>query len=187
MLIPRKKSIADGTMIKETGIFLLLIFSFGCFFNNETTQYIVMKDGKKLQPYAKVIYQVSADRQEVAYRIETPGKERSQLYKLKKCRVADPNNWEGEADYILLWKIRVEMVNGKISSPGEGLVNVDWYKWHFKTDPSPGPLSTILRYGFLFLVTLATVAVILIIVNQWVTKRRERVAIGDSRNDQNKK
>ncbi len=181
MLIPRKRSIENGTIIKETGIFLLLIFCFSCFFDNEKTQYLVIQDGKKFHPYAKVIYQISVDRQEVVYWIETPGKERSQLYKFKKCLVADLNNWEGEAEHILLWKIRVEMVNGKIRAPGEGLVNVDWYKWHFKTDPSPGPLSTILWYGFLFFMTLATIAVILIILNPWITKRRAAGAIGNSR------
>jgi hypothetical protein len=98
---------------------------------------------------------------------------------LKKCVVADLNNWEGEADYILLWKIRIEVVNGEFSSPGVGLVNVGWFKWHFRTDPSPSYLSTILRYlgyGVLFFTILGLIAVIVFIVEQWIRKRKKRVA-----------
>jgi hypothetical protein len=167
----RKQSIRDGAMVKRAGIFLLLSFCAGCFFHNDKTQYIVNQDGKKLRPYAKVIYRIYAEKQEVDYWIKIPGKGTSQLYKLKKCTVTDPDNWQGEADYILLWKIKVEMVNGKINPPGEGLVNVGWYKWHLKTDPSPGPLSTLLRYGLLFLMILGIIAVALTVL--WIIKRRD--------------
>jgi hypothetical protein len=174
----RERSPKDG-MLRMAGIFLLLFFCFGCFSKNEKTQYIVLQDGKKLQPYAKVIYRVSAEKQEVAYWIETPGRERSQVYKLKKCNVTDTNNWQGEADFILLWKIRVEMVNGKISPPGEGLANVGWFKWHLRTDPSPGPFSTLLWYGLLLLTIFGIAAVTLTVL--WIVKRREWVAVKNSR------
>ena len=61
----------------------------------------------------------------MVYWVESPGSEGSQLHKLKNCIVADLNNWEGEADYVLLWKIRVKSVNGKFCSLGEGLANID--------------------------------------------------------------
>jgi len=136
-----------GTMIKTIGILLILIFSCFCFacyalgLHNQITQYIVTKNDKKLQPYAKVIYKIYVDRQEVVYWVESPGKDRSQLYKLKKCIIADSNNWEGEADYILLWKIGVRVVNGKFGYLGEGLANVSWFEWHFRTDPKPSHLT----------------------------------------------
>jgi hypothetical protein len=126
-----------GTVTKAIGIFGLIGFCLGCFSDNERTQYIAIKDGKKLRPYAKVVYRVSVDRQEVVYWVESPGKDRSQPYKLKKPIIADLNNWQGEADYILLWKTKVEVVNGKFGSLGEGLANVSWFEWHFRTDPKP--------------------------------------------------
>ena len=43
------------TMVKTTGIFFLLCFCIGCFIGNEKTQYIVIKNGKKLEPYEKVV------------------------------------------------------------------------------------------------------------------------------------
>jgi hypothetical protein len=134
-----------GRMIKAIGI--LLIFSclvFACYvlgLRNQMTQYIVTKNDKKLKPYAKVIYKIYVDRQEVIYWVESPGRDRSQLYKLKKCIVADLNNWEGEADYILLWKIRVKVVNGKFGRIGEGLASVSWFEWHFRTDSKPSHLN----------------------------------------------
>ncbi len=157
-------------MIRKAGIFVLLFFCAGCFFKNEKTQYVVIQDGKKLRPYAKVVYRVSADKQEVDYWVKTPGKGSSQLYKLKKCVVTDMDNWQGEADYILLWKIRVEMVNGKINPPGEGLANVGWYKWHLRTDPSPGPFSTLLWYGLLLFTIFGIIAVTFAVL--WIGKRR---------------
>ena len=180
-----KKLIESGTRIKAVGIFLLLFLCFSCFFGNEISQYIAIKDGNKLQPYAKVIYKVSVEKQEVVYWIEFPGKDRSQPYKLKKCIVADLNNWEGDSDYILLWKMRVEVVNGNFSSPGVGLVNLGWFSWHFRTDPSPSFLSTILRYlgyGLLFFAILGVIAVIVIIADQWIRKRKERMTANRSKN-----
>jgi hypothetical protein len=168
-----------GTRVLKAGIFLLIFFLGGCFSNTEKTQYIVIQDGKKLQPYAKVVYQISADKQEVTYRIEPPGQERSKVYKLKKVIVTDENNWQGEADYILLWKIRVEMVSGKISSPGEGLANVNWFKWHFRTDPNPGPFSTMLSYALLLFMILTMVAGTLTALR--IIQRRGRTAVRSSR------
>ena len=124
-------------MVKAFGIFWLLSVCFGCFANNDKIQYIAIKDGKKIRPYAKVVYRVSVDRQEVVYWIESPAKVRSQPYKLKKCIVADLNNWEGEADYILLWKTKVKVLDGKFGPLGEGLASVSWFEWNFKTDPKP--------------------------------------------------
>lgn len=126
-----------GTMVKAFGLIWLLSLCFGCSTNNEIIQYIAIKDGNKLRPYARVVYRVSVEGPEVAYWVESPGKDRSQPYKLKKCIITDLNNWEGEADYILLWKVRIKVVNGNFSPLGEGLANVSWYEWNFKTDPKP--------------------------------------------------
>ena len=149
-----------GTMIKTIGI--LLIFSCSCFachalgLHNQITQYIVTTNDKKLQPYAKVIYKIYPDRKEVDYWVESPGKDRSKLYKLKKCIIADSNNWEGEADYIILWKIRVKVVNGKFGYIGEGLANVSWFEWHFRTDPKPSYLNDAL-VGFVGIIVFSIV------------------------------
>ena len=147
--------------IMAGGLFLAL-FGAGCFSDTEKTQYIAVQNGKELQPYAKVLYRISVDRQEVAYWIETPGQGRSKVYRLKKCTVTDPNNWQGEADYILLWKIKVEMVHGKFNPLGEGLADVSWFTWHFRTDPNPGPLSAVLRYGLLLFLIFVMIAAALI-------------------------
>ncbi len=126
-----------ATVAKATGIFWVLILCSGCFANNEIIQYVAIKEGNRLRPYAKVVYKVSVEGQEVTYRVESPGKDRSQPYTLKKCIVTDLNNWEGEADYILLWKVRIRVVNGNFGPLGEGLANVSWFEWNFKTDPQP--------------------------------------------------
>lgn len=162
-------------MIKNVGIFLLLFFCFSCFIDNEKTQYIAFKNGKYLQPYAKVIYRVSVDRQEVVYCIEVPGKDRSLLYKLEKCIVADVNNWGGEAEYILLWKIGVEVINGRFTSPGEALVNIDWVTWHFKTNPSPSNLSAIVASLVIVFVTLGIIIIVINRFRKWEGKRMEKL------------
>ena len=162
-----------GTMIKTVVIFLLLCSYFGCSPGIEKTQYIAIKDGKKLQPHAKVVYKVSADRQEVVYWVETPGKSRSQLYKLKKCIIADVNNWEGEADYILLWKVKVNVVNGEFSTIGAGLANVSWWAWHFKTDPKPSNLMTVVGGGVAILMILGIV-LIMEAINRRQKSRKKR-------------
>jgi hypothetical protein len=169
-----KEKILRGGTIAMAGILLLAVFCAGCFFSNEKTQYIVLKDGKNLQPYAKVVYRISAEKQEVVYWIETPRKERSKVYHLKKCVVTDADNWQGEADYILLWKIRVAMVDGKIGPPGEGLANAGWFTWHLRTNPSPGPFSTLLRYTLLLFLLLAMIGAIWVVLR--IVKRRERAA-----------
>jgi hypothetical protein len=148
-------------MVKTAEIFFLLIFCVGCFLGNEKTQYIAIKNGKKLEPYEKVVYKVSVDRQEVAYWIEAPGKDRSKLFKLEKCRVADLDHLEGEADHILLWKIRIIVVDGKFSSPGQALVNVNWFTWHFKTDPSPSRLSAVVEYGIATLLIVGIIGAVM--------------------------
>jgi hypothetical protein len=160
------------------GVLLLALFGAGCFFRNEKTQYIAIQDGKKLQPYAKVVYRISADKQEVAYWVEPPGQGRSKVYRLKKCTVTDANNWQGEAEYILLWKIKVEMVNGELTPPGEGLANVGWFTWHLRTDPGPGPLSAVLWYALLLFLILAMIAAALVVLR--VMKRREWAAVRSS-------
>jgi hypothetical protein len=171
----KKKRIKMKTMVKTTGIFFLLCFCIGCFIGNEKTQYIVIKNGKKLEPYEKVVYKVSADRQEVVYWIEAPGKDRSKLYELKKCRVADLDNWEGEADYILLWKIRIVVVDGKFSPPGEKLINVDWFTWHFKTDPSPSLLSAVVEYGIAILLIMGITGAVMKKYQTVIRKMKKKI------------
>jgi hypothetical protein len=168
-----------GAMIRNAGIFLLLFFCLSCFKDNEKIQYIAVKNGENLEPYARVIYRVSVDRQEVVYWIEFPGKAPSLLYKLEKCIVADMNNWGGEAKNILLWEIRVELVNGHFSSPGEALVNVDWFTWHFRTDPSPSNLLTIVASLVIVLGTIGIIIISLLFIirlRKWEEKRIEKTA-----------
>lgn len=124
-------------MAKAMGILGLLSLCFGCFADSNRTQYIAIQEGKKLRPYAKVVYKISVDRREVVYWVESPAKDRSQLYKLKNCIIADLDNWEGEADNILLWKTKVKVVDGKFGPMGKGLANISWFEWHFETDPKP--------------------------------------------------
>jgi hypothetical protein len=151
-----------GTMSKIMGILLLLCFCFSCFIDNENTQYVAVKKGKgqKLEPLAKIVYKVSIDRQQVIYWVEVPNQDRSQLYKLKNCIVANSDNWEGEIDDPL-W-VRVEVVNGKFRSPGGNVVNVTWWTWHFETDPSPSYLKSVATYG---IVGLHVIGLIIGIVN----------------------
>ena len=147
-----------GTMLKTIGFFFLLCSYFGCSAGIEKTQYIAIKEGKKLRPYAKVVYKISVDQQEVIYSLRFPGKDRSQLYKLKKCSIADINNWEGEAENILLWKIKAKVVNGKFGHIGEGLVNLSWFEWYFETDSKQSDLQDIMVVG------LYIIAVLIIII-----------------------
>ncbi len=162
-----------ATVVKATGIFWVWIFCSGCFADNEVIQYIALKDGNRLRPYAKVVYQVSVEGQEVACRVESPGKDRSQPYKLKKCIITDLNNWEGEADYILLWKVKVRVVNGIFSPLGEGLANVSWFEWNFRTDPKPAPsfphLSAV-QLIFFIVGTLIVASLLLFLIFSWGKK-----------------
>lgn len=163
-------------MTIRAGIIFLLFLCFGCFSDNEKTQYIAIKNEKILQPYAKVTYKIFVDRGEVVYRIEPPGADRSQLYNLKKCIVADLNNWEGEAEYILLWKTKVKFNNGKFSSLGEGLANIDWFDWHFKAYPRPSSLVAYVKVVGFCLGILLLFAVYIAFVDQRVTKINKRMA-----------
>ena len=169
------KRIRMKTIAKTTGIFFLFCFCVGCFSGEEKTQYIAIKNGKKLQPYEKVIYKVSVDRQEVVYWIEAPGRDSSKLYKLQKCKVTDLDHWEGQADYILLWKIKIVVVNGRFSSPGETLVNVDWFTWHFKTDPSPSLLSAVVIYGIAILLIMGILGAIMIKNQKFIKKMKKKI------------
>jgi hypothetical protein len=167
--------IVKGTIAQKIWAFLWLWLCLGCSSDGGKTQYIAIIDGKKLQPYVKVSYKISVDRQEVLYQIETPGKGWSQPYKMKKCKVKDLNNWEGEGDYILLWKIRVEIVDGVFSLPGGALANVGWFTWHFRTEPSPGLLSTIGRvagYGTAIVIILGVLAFTAKKLQGWHWKRK---------------
>lgn len=162
-----------GTMAKAIGIFWLLGLCFGCFANSEKIQYIAIKDGKTLRPYAKVVYRVSVDRQEVVYQVESPVKVRSQPYQLRKCIIADLNNWEGEADYILLWKTKVKVVDGKFGPMGEGLTNVSWFKWHFETDPKPTisfPHFSAAQLIFFIMGILIVVGIFVFLIFSWGKK-----------------
>ncbi len=172
MIIFNKKSLElNAAALKMRGIFLLLIFCFSCSFG-EITQYIVIKDGETFHPYAKVTYQISADRREVFYWVDIPTEGQSEIYVLKNPIIKDLQNWEGEAEHILLWKIRVEMVNGKLNSPAEGLANVNWYTWYFLTNPSPGLLSKMLRYGLLLLGAFGIFAAILFLSKAMIKRKR---------------
>jgi hypothetical protein len=165
------------TLLNKTGIFFLLCFCVGCFFDNEKTQYIAIRNGKRLEPYEKVIYKVFVDRQEVVYWMEAPGKDRSKLYPLKKCRVTDLDNWEGEADFVLLWKIRIVVRDGKFSSPGERLVNVGWFTWHFRTDPSPSLLSAVVGYGIAILLMMAIIRAIMKKYPMVIKKMKKKIGM----------
>ena len=81
----------------------------------------------------KIVCKVYADKQDVVYWVEAyDGKERSPLYKMKKCIIADSDNWEGEMDYHSpFWPTRVEVVNGKLKFDGLEFPNVGWWNWNF--------------------------------------------------------
>jgi hypothetical protein len=51
-------------------------------------------------------------------------------------------------------------VDEKFSSPGETLVNVGWFTWHFKTDPSPSLLSAAVEYGIAILLIMGIIGAI---------------------------
>lgn len=165
-----------GEVIKKTVIVLLLFFVFGCFIDGGVTQYIAVEKGKgrKLEPLAKIVYKVSIDRQEVIYWVEVPNQDRSQLYRLKNCIVANSDNWEGEMGGPL-W-MRVEVVNGKFHSPGGNLVNVTWWTWHFETDPSPSYLRTVAGYGLGGLVLVIIIRGIVYAIIDYFGKGRKNGA-----------
>jgi hypothetical protein len=85
------------------------------------------------KPSHKIVCKVYTDKQDVVYWVEDyDGKERSPLYKMKKCIIADSDNWEGEMDYhSSFWPTRVEVVNGKLKFDGLELTKVGWWKWNF--------------------------------------------------------
>ena len=110
---------------------------------NEITQYIAIKDGKKLTPLAKITYKVFPEKQEVIYWFEVPGETRSSLYNLRHCKISDSNNWEGEQEYSSIpLGTRIEYVNGKFNDPIIGN-NIGWWDWHFNSDPKPSALASI--------------------------------------------
>lgn len=137
-------------------LFVLSLLVLGCagcsVVNNEITQYIVAKEGEQLRPVAKIIYKVFVDRQEVVYWVEVPGQERSQLYKMKNCIVVNAKNWEGDPDpycFSLAWLSRVECVNGNFQG-----ANVNWWTWHFNTEPKPSNLAGIVGGAIIMLIGL---------------------------------
>lgn len=81
----------------------------------------------------KIAYKVYPDKQHVVYWIQSrDDKERSRLYTMKKCTVANSNNWEGEMDYHSpFWPTRVEVINGEFKFDGIDLPHVGWWKWNF--------------------------------------------------------
>lgn len=85
------------------------------------------------KPSHKIAYKVYPDKQHVVYWIQSrDDKERSRLYTMKKCIVADSNNWEGEMDYHSpFWSARVEVINGEFKFDGIELPRVGWWKWNF--------------------------------------------------------
>ncbi len=151
--------------------------------DNEITQYIVAKEeDKKLRPVAKVVYKVSVERQEVVYWIEFPWKPHPQLYKIKNCVVGDGRNWQGEADVLLPWPSRVKFINGKFSNTGWDFLNVNWWSWHFETEPKPTFYSKFLANGgYIFLAIALASAVIFILSLMNETLYRERMKISRKR------
>ena len=129
---------------KVSGMLLLFLFlCSGCFSNDEINHYIVLKNGPNLERYAKVTYRIDAHTGQIVYWTETPGLKPSQRYSLKKCKVTDLNNWEGDAENIVLWKVRVKLSNGKFNSIGAGFENVDWFTWNFGTESN---VSSLLKF-----------------------------------------
>ncbi len=125
---------------KQAGIFIILLFCLSCSSNIEKEQYIVSKRGDNLVPYAKVTYRINANTGTIFYWTEKPGLKRSQPLELKNCKVEDLNNWEGVAENILLWKVKVKFDHGRFESLGTGLENVDWFTWTFRTASNPASL-----------------------------------------------
>jgi hypothetical protein len=137
--------------MKKCLLFLICLLAFGVAncsllnFDNEVTQYIVIKEGgNKLRPVAKIEYKVFIDRQEIVYRAEIPGQGRSELYKLRKCIIFDKDNWEGEPEISnFLFLDKVKFHNGKFQDAN----SVSWWTWHFDTDPKPNYVSKIISTG----------------------------------------
>jgi hypothetical protein len=114
---------------------LIIVVLFGCsiedFLSHQITQYIAVKEGETWKLSHKIVYKVYANKQEVIYWFKgSDDKERSQLYKMRKCIVADSNNWEGEMEYSPIGVMRVELVNGKYRFDGVELTDVGWWKWN---------------------------------------------------------
>lgn len=125
---------------KPAGILIILFFCLSCSLNNEKNQYIVSKNGNNLEPYAKVTYKINTYTGTIFYWTEKPGQKRSQPHELKNCKMEDLNNWEGIAENILLWRVKVKFNNGRFASLGAGLENVDWFTWSFRTASNPASL-----------------------------------------------
>ena len=123
-------------MRKALMFLLIIVIFFGCsigdFFSHQITQYIAVKEDKIWKISHQIVYKVYADKQEVIYWFKGyDDKERSQLYKMRKCIVADSNNWEGEIEYSPIGVMRVELLNGKYRFDGVELTDVGWWKWNF--------------------------------------------------------
>lgn len=150
-----------------------LIFS-----GDEITQYIVVNEGNKLRPVAKVVYKVFINRQEIVYWVEYPGQSRSELYKLKKCIIFDRSNWEGEPDF-LGWPLpkKVKFHDGKFQDTN----SVSWWAWHYETEPEPGYFSKILRVGvgFGIVMTVLIIIVVIIAIIQEKLGKKKKIEISE--------
>jgi len=140
--------------------FLLILFYLcsGCsyignLFPSDVTQYLVYKEeGQQIRPVAKIKYRVFTEKQEVVYWVEYVGKDRSSLYKLGNCVVVNKENWEGDPDYSspVISISRVQCVNGKITDPN----SVNWWQWHFETEPPPSKVRELSVWVIIALVVL---------------------------------
>ncbi len=128
---------------RQAGTFIIIFFCLSCSLNDERNQYIVSKNGNNLEPYAQVTYKINTGTGTIFYWTEKKGQKRSQLHQLRNCKVTDLNNWEGVADDILLWRVKVKFDNGKFNSMGAGLENVDWFTWNFRTASN---LNSLLKF-----------------------------------------
>jgi hypothetical protein len=154
----------------KLGIFLLLIFASACFLDRGKTQYIAIRHEGKLKPIAKIFYKISFERQEVIYWIEATDNTRSDLTKLKNCIVADVNNWEGDA--ITFPNARIKVVDGKFNSPGGKYITINWWKWHFETEPKLSNLALVVGSGFVILFKLGIIASILDAIKKRRAKKK---------------
>jgi hypothetical protein len=96
---------------------------------------LVHKDGERLIPIETISFSVSIRTQGVIYFIRgVDTKERSELFKLKECKVLDEENWDGITDN----GYKFEVINGKFKpqkTDNENNFFVGWWTWYFKTDP----------------------------------------------------
>jgi hypothetical protein len=141
--------------MKKFLMILLMLLLGGCTYPSDDAHFVsflVHKDGEKLIPIEKILFSISTQRQEVIYcaiGANDSEKDRTELFKLKECKVLNKWNWEGLADFKSplpfdheQFPYKFEVAGGKFKShypkPPEGFeldqgyFFVGRWTWYFK-------------------------------------------------------